>query len=128
MKNFIRASRHSLTPKVCLDAQSGICIVSGKSLIDDPYIFYQAIFDWVDEYMAMEHTRLFWFIRLDYLCIGSKKMLLRLLKKLKEYNQTEDRISICWVTPLKDTDLINEIEELTLFSDMPIRLSFATCA
>jgi len=115
-------STYSPCPKVYLNAQTGVCVLSGRSFMITPYSFYKEILDWQEAFIKMPKRRIYWCLNLSFVSIGSKKMLLHLLKQLREYKDLGGEVAIEWIVAQRDEDLINEIREIALFSNVPIRL------
>ena len=109
-----------LTPKVHLDVQSGVCAISGKSFLVDPKEFYQPVLSWIEEYMHQKKGALYWYFHLEFGGVGTKKMLVGLLKMLKQYQRKRGVVSVEWLVHFQDVDLIEEINELAEISGVPI--------
>lgn len=102
------------TPKVICNIDGTISI-TGRSLTEDPVIFYKPILDWITQLKAENIT--IW-IRLEYLNTSSSIQVYNLLKLAKE-NQWKKTILIKWFYDMNDEDGFELGKEFESFLEMP---------
>jgi len=115
--------RGFLSPDISLNPLSGECTLSGRSLMSNPRLFYNPVFDWLDEYEHSNSIELNWHIHITYFNSSSKKMLVVLFKRLYELQQKSNRqIKMNWYCLEEDTDLMEEVEEISKESRLEIHI------
>lgn len=112
------------SPNVSLNPLSGECTLSGRSLMSNPRTFYAPVFEWVEAYergKASETLMLRWHIRITYFSAHSKRVFMALFKRLNELQQ---QVELYWYCLREDTDLVEELEEMSKESGLEIHLVF----
>jgi hypothetical protein len=84
------------TPNVILDKDSGVFEISGRSLPEDVTMFYQPILDWIDEYAKDPNAKTEVMFKLEYFNTASSKVLLDVLLKYEEINDSGNDVVIKW--------------------------------
>jgi len=111
------------TPKVILNAESGIFEFSGKSLPEDVTIFYDPILAWLEEYAEnpVDPTKVIF--KMDYFNTASSKLILDILMALEEIHEEHDCVSIEWHFLDDDEDMEEAGEEFSeIVEDVPFEL------
>ena len=98
-------------PTVEFNAQSGSLEISGRSIPENSYEFYNPLLQWLDEYKnkAVEETKMK--IYLEYFNTSSSKYILEILKKLKEIKNSGAKISIAWHYDEDDEEMMETGED-----------------
>ena len=78
------------TPHVILDARNGRLIISGRSIPEDPDVFYAKIFNWVDEYFSKSAKDTEIEFKLEYVNSGSSKYILELLREIHRLSNNKN--------------------------------------
>ena len=95
------------TPHVILDARNGRLIISGRSIPEDPDVFYAKIFNWVDEYFSKSAKDTEIEFKLEYVNSGSSKYILELLREIHRLsNNKNTRVVWCYE---RDDESIQEL-------------------
>jgi hypothetical protein len=84
------------TPNVILDKDAGVFEISGRSLPEDVTMFYQPILDWIDEYAKAPNAKTEVMFKLEYFNTASSKVLLDVLLKYEEINDSGNEVVIKW--------------------------------
>ena len=84
------------TPNVILDKDAGVFEISGRSLPEDVTMFYQPILDWIDEYAKAPNAKTEVMFKLEYFNTASSKVLLDVLLKYEEINDSGNDVVIKW--------------------------------
>jgi hypothetical protein len=84
------------TPKVKLLSKQGALKIEGRSIPENPSVFFEPIMDWLNEYFKNPAEQTVFDFKLDYINSGSSKSILAILKLLKEYSETGNKIIINW--------------------------------
>ena len=71
------------TPLVHFNAQNGVMKIEGRSIPENPSLFYDPIVVWLTNYFQNSKNKIKIDIKLDYINSGSTKAILTLLKVIK---------------------------------------------
>ena len=107
------------TPGVKLDAEKNIFEFSGKSLPEDVVTFYNPIMDWLDQYSENLNDVTQVDFRLDYFNTASSKMILDILLKLEEFQDSGKEVKVKWYFAEDDEDMEEAGEEYAEIVDIP---------
>jgi hypothetical protein len=107
------------TPGVKLDKEKSIFEFNGKSLPEDVVSFYNPIMDWLDEYADQLNNVTEVKFRLDYFNTASSKMILDILLKLEEFQDTGKEVRIKWYYAEDDEDMEEAGAEYAEIVDIP---------
>lgn len=96
MKDLVIDKTYS-TPAVNFDVKSGILKIEGRSIPENPSVFYEPLLKWLNEYFQTESnpsTKLD--IKLDYINSGSSKSILTMLKGIKVFCDNGKDCQVNW--------------------------------
>lgn len=110
------------TPKVILDAGSGIFEFSGKSLPEDVTQFYNPILKWLLEYSESPNSETRVVFKMDYFNTASSKLLLDILMTLEEIHEEHENVTIEWHYLEDDEDMEEAGEEYSDIVDLPFEM------
>ncbi|MEQ8323515.1 MAG: DUF1987 domain-containing protein [Vicingaceae bacterium] len=107
------------TPGIKLDAGKQIFEFVGKSLPEDVATFYNPILDWLNEYSNHLNAKTEVVFRLDYFNTASSKMILDVLLKLEEYQESGKKVVVKWFFAEDDEDMEDAGAEYAEIVDIP---------
>jgi hypothetical protein len=107
------------TPEVKLDKDKNVFEFNGKSLPEDVVSFYNPVLDWFDEYSDQLNDVTEVKFRLDYFNTASSKMILDVLLKLEEFQDSGKEVKIKWFFAEDDEDMEEAGEEYAEIVDVP---------
>jgi len=107
------------TPEVKLDKDKNVFEFSGKSLPEDVVSFYNPVMDWFDQYSDQLNDVTVVKFRLDYFNTASSKMILDILLKLEEFQESGKDVKIKWLFAEDDEDMEEAGEEYAEIVDVP---------
>jgi len=115
------------TPRVDLDAQSGIARLSGSSYPENASRFYQPVFDWLRNYcqfLKQDGTRrLLLDLELHYINSSTSKILMMLFDILEDAAREGASVEVVWrYDPENETALECGEEFKEDIQDMPFTL------
>lgn len=96
MKDLVIDKTYS-TPSVYFDAINGNLKIEGRSIPENPSVFYEPLLNWINEYFqtaSNASTKLD--IKLDYINSGSSKSILSLLKAIKVFCDNGKNCQVNW--------------------------------
>ena len=107
------------TPEVKLDKDKNVFEFNGKSLPEDVVTFYNPIMDWFDKYSDHLNDVTEVKFKLDYFNTASSKMILDILLKLEEFQDSGKEVKIKWFFAEDDEDMEEAGEEYAEIVDVP---------
>ena len=84
------------TPQVNFCVKTGIFSIEGRSIPENPVVFYEPLIKWLQEYFKAPHELTQINIKLDYINSGSSKALLTMLKVVKPFFDKGIHCHINW--------------------------------
>ncbi len=109
------------TPAVNFDVQSGLCIVSGESYLENTNEFYSPLEKWLREYLEAKDNLVF-NIKLTYFNTSSSRSILELLTVLKVYKDLGKSIEVNWFYEEWDEDMLQDAEDFAEDSGLDINI------
>ena len=107
------------TPTVVLDAANNLFEIAGRSLPEDVAAFYKPILEWIDKYIQSPNAKTVFSFRLIYFNTASSKLLLDILMKLEELQNSGKEVLVKWHYPEDDEDMKEAGEEYADIVDIP---------
>ena len=107
------------TPGIKLDSEKNIFEFIGKSLPEDVATFYNPILDWLDEYSKNLNDTTEVVFKLDYFNTASSKMILDVLLKLEEFQESGKAVKGKWDYAEDDEDMEDAGNEYSEIVDVP---------
>lgn len=109
-------------PHVEFNAESGICLLEGESYLEKTDDFYEALAEWLQEYIQEIAGPIQFNFKLLYFVSGSTIGILEILKVLKKYKESGGNVTINWYYLDEDDSNYDEGEDLMLLAG--IRMNF----
>lgn len=97
-------------PIVDFNYQTGICLLSGESYMEETYKFYEPLIFWLQNYIV-EKKPIILNIRLTYFNTSSSRFILEILYTLKRYKNDGGEVEINWFYKNDDPDILSEIDD-----------------
>ena len=98
-------------PTVKLKADTGICEISGESYLEDTSEFYNAITNWLEQYIREVKKPLTFNFRLTYFNTSSSRSILDVLRVLKKFQEQGGKLTVNWYYPEDDESIAEEAED-----------------
>jgi hypothetical protein len=109
--NFIQAQMEPIyingtnrTPFVSMDP-SGSFRIRGRSIHENPSVFFEPILNWVDAYLNNPANIIVFDIELEYFNSGSSRFILEILRVLME-KKASNKLIVNWYYEDGDDDLL----------------------
>ncbi len=116
----IKSTDH--TPSVEFNAQTGLLKLTGRSLPENAIEFYDPLFDWLEDYVAVAPLQTELHVDLDYLNSISQKMIVEILKNTKKVQKDGKVISVSWYYDEEDEKMMEEGKAIASEFELPIVL------
>ena len=109
------------TPTVKLNPEEGHFLIEGRSIPEDPGIFYEPILNWIEEYFVnpAHTTRIE--IKLEYVNSGSSKYLLEFFRIIGTSYQEGHNCQVIWYYEEEDEAIQDLGEHYKNTIDVPFR-------
>lgn len=106
------------SPKITFDAVNNVFEVSGVSRPENPMEFYQAVIDWLDEYIQSPNDSTTVDFQFEYFNTSSLKYFLIILSKFKEIEEGGKSVNINWRYDEEDDEMLEVGENLEELSEL----------
>ena len=110
----------SKTPDVNFDAVQGDLEISGRSIPENSYSFYEPLLSWLDKYSTEPQNETRLVFKLDYFNTSSSMYILGILKKLEKLYLAGHRAEVKWYYDVDDEDMLQTGEDLKQIVKLPI--------
>ncbi len=104
-----------------MDAKEGFIEIRGKSYPPDVSTYYQPVLDWLEAYKALGQKDINLHFILEYFNTASYKLVLDILYKLEEIDETGKKVTVSWYYPEDDEDILDLGEEYAGLVDLTFR-------
>jgi hypothetical protein len=117
----VKEGTHQFKPSVYLNAETGVCVISGESYLEETSQFYKPIYNWLKEFTNTGKPIYFDF-KLSYVNTSSSKHILFILRLLKEYQDAGGKVVANWHIEPGDTDTEEDVEDYMIITGLKINL------
>lgn len=125
MKNII-LDKTEYTPSVIFDKNIGVFEISGKSLPEDSFGFYEPLVDWLNEYLMHPNQKTVFKFDLVYFNTASAKMFFEMLNAFDRSFLKGNDIEIVWCFNEEDEYIFEAGEDFADLLKVPFRFSVLT--
>jgi hypothetical protein len=116
----IEISGTSKTPEVKFMAETGKLEITGRSIPENSYQFYEPLLTWLDEYAKTPQENTILSFQLDYFNTSSSMYILGILKKLEKIFLAENAVKVRWIYDADDEDMLQTGEDFKQIVKLPI--------
>jgi hypothetical protein len=109
-------------PGITLDKEKGIFEITGRSLPEDVYAFYEPIIMWLTEYAKEPNPETRFDFKFIYFNTASSKIVLDILTVLEEMKENGYKVLIRWYYLKEDEDMQEAGEEYSEMVEVPFEL------
>ncbi len=107
------------TPTIHFSHKTGVMVIKGRSIPDNPEAFWGGIVTWFDKYMADPHPQTEFRIDLEYFNISSSKRILFLLYKLNEITERGLSAKVQWYYREADEEMYEVGQDYAFMVKVP---------
>lgn len=111
------------TPKVFFNALNGKMELTGRSIPENSFQFYEPLLQWIDEYVKSPHEQTCFTFKLDYFNTSSSMYILGILKKLEKMYVEGKNVRVLWYYDAEDEDMLQTGEDLRQIVKIPIEMT-----
>ena len=110
-EEIINIEGTSETPEVILNAKEGIVRFSGRSLPENPKIFYSPFKEWLTEYAKNPAPVTHVVFVFDYFNTASSKLIMEIIDIIKTVEENNSKLIIEWHYQEDDEDMLEAGED-----------------
>lgn len=107
------------TPTIHFSQKTGIMVIKGRSIPDNPEAFWGGIVTWFDKYLSNPHSTTEFRIDLEYFNISSSKRILFLLYKLNELTERGLSAKVQWYYREADEEMYEVGQDYAFMVKVP---------
>ena len=104
---------NEIFPFIKLDANTGVCKISGSSYMQNSRVFFKPVIDWFKEYTSSEKGKLAVIYNLKSLNTGTSRVLYEILEILREYKNRGGNVYIKWYFEDRLETHVDDIIDIT---------------
>ncbi|MCL2327900.1 MAG: DUF1987 domain-containing protein [Bacteroidetes bacterium] len=109
-------------PTVHLNAQTGVLLLKGVSILENASDFYTPIIDWLGKYAANPQEKTILNIELEYFNTSSSKCFLGIFKKLETMVKNNANVIVNWLYDANDDDMLEAGENYQSIVNVPFQM------
>ncbi|MFW5725939.1 MAG: DUF1987 domain-containing protein [Bacteroidota bacterium] len=115
---FVHIEATNSTPEIILNKEQGTFLFKGRSLPENPRVFYQPVKNWITDYM--EKPADFTHIKFDthYFNTASSKVFLDIISMFREMEIQGQKLSLEWHYQEDDEDTLEAGEDMAEILEM----------
>ncbi len=121
MANEIRIAATEDTPEVVLDDKAGTFKISGRSLPEDAFWFYNPIVEWLMDYSKSPLESTEFHFKLEYFNTASAKQIFKIANILSAVSKSKS-VNIKWHYDNGDKDMLSSGERFSKLCGIPFEL------
>lgn len=110
------------TPEIDFDASSGILKISGRSIPENTFEFFNPVLVWLDEYSSQAPNSVIAKINLEYFNTSSSKYILEVLKRLKNILGDGKNVLVQWYYEEDDEEMMETGEDYEDVCGLPFEI------
>lgn len=110
------------TPEIVLDKKTNTFFFKGKSLPENPIVFYKPVLTWLDEYLIDPNPETKVNFMMVYFNTSSSKILLDIMKKLELIKKSGYDVVVNWRFREDDEDMLEAGEIYAERVNIPFNL------
>jgi hypothetical protein len=110
------------TPEIDFDAASGILKISGRSIPENTFEFFNPVLVWLDSFSSEAPDKVVAKINLEYFNTSSSKYILEVLKRLKNILRDGKEVLVQWYYEEDDEEMMETGEDYEDVSGLPFEI------
>lgn len=115
--------RTAKTPFISFDPASGAFEIKGKSIPENPALFYKPLYVWLDLYTLTPAPATALNIQLDYFNTSSSKCIVEIFRRLEQIHKSgKGEAVINWLYDEADEDMLEVGEDYKSIIKIPFHL------
>lgn len=99
------------TPKINFNADNGILEISGRSIPENTFEFFNPVLTWLEEYGQIAPENTIVNVSLEYFNTSSSKYILEIFKRLKSILNDGKNVTVKWYYEEDDEEMMETGED-----------------
>jgi hypothetical protein len=120
--NTLYLQATAFTPRVQLNATTGMLEFKGRSTSENALEFYRPILNWIKEYAKNPQPTTTLSLQLDYFNSSSSKCLLDIIRNVSRVQTANHTVVINWLYQADDVDMKETGEDLESLAKVPFKI------
>jgi len=120
MMQEIKIDQTKYSPKVSL--RNGSLYFAGRSVLNDPYLFYQPLHSWIKQYVDTNPSFTQIDLKFEYINTSSIKWLVEMLKTFLQKPEIKKQLRVNWYYEEGDEDMMDLGEILKSLMNSSFRI------
>lgn len=113
-------------PDVSFNAEKGMLLLKGRSILENTLSFFEPLLLWIDEYKNNPANKTELHLDMDYFNTSSSKFILSIFEKLEEMYDSGHEVEVFWY--FNDEDMEDLGEDYNHIVGMPFKFVDSTAA
>jgi hypothetical protein len=84
------------TPAILFNKETGIFRIEGRSIPEDPDLFYSALINWLEVYYSQPKEMTEYHFQLEYINSGSSKFIMALFQFIRKHHLENKKCQVYW--------------------------------
>jgi hypothetical protein len=118
----IEPGKNEVYPYIKLSSDTGSCVISGSSYMQNPSQFFMPVINWFREYVSENKGKLVVFYDLKSLNTGTSRVVYQILELLKGYKSNGGDVSIKWFVEDEQDFHTDDIIDMSLQFNIDIEV------
>ncbi len=110
------------TPEIKFNHSTGLLEISGRSIPENTFEFFNPVLLWLDEYPSIAPSKTEVKVKLEYFNTSSSKYILEILKRLKNLLNEGKDVIIKWYYDEDDEEMMETGEDYEDVSGLPFEI------
>ncbi len=110
------------TPEIDFNSSTGILSISGRSIPENTFEFFNPVLLWLDEFSSIAPEKVIAKINLEYFNTSSSKYILEILKRLRIILKDGKDILVEWYYEEDDEEMMETGEDYEDVSGLPFEI------
>jgi hypothetical protein len=109
-------------PHIKLNAETGVCLISGSSYMQNPGEFFQPVIKWFEKFSTENRGKLIVYYDLKRLNTGTSRVIYQILEILREFKRSGGDVRIKWYIEDDQDFHTDDIIDMSLQFDIDIEV------
>jgi hypothetical protein len=110
------------TPHIDFNASTGVLSISGRSIPENTFEFFNPVLQWLDEYAGIAGDETVINVSLEYFNTSSSKYILEIFKRLKGVLNDGKDVLVKWYYEEDDEEMMETGEDYEDVSGLPFEI------
>ena len=110
------------TPHIDFNASTGVLNISGRSIPENTFEFFNPVLQWLDEYAGIAGDETVINVSLEYFNTSSSKYILEIFKRLKGVLNDGKDVLVKWYYEEDDEEMMETGEDYEDVSGLPFEI------